>query len=404
VDVRTQPSPTSTPHLDRDLAPPTRFGRYVFAGEIGTGGMGVVYAAYDPELDRMVAVKLLRDGDVRLQQRLRREAQVMARLAHPNVVAIHDAGTFEGRMFIAMEYVDGETLARWISRPHAQREILDVYCAAGRGLAAAHAAGIVHRDFKPDNVLIGHDGRVRVGDFGLACAAGARPRLPSLPALTAPGTLLGTRYYMAPELYKGVDADVRSDQFSFCVSLFAALYGDLPCSGVTPDAPASGARGSDARDASYRRTADDAARSSDGTRASCRLPAHPLGRRVGRRVRAALRRGLAVDPAARFSSIDELLAELAPSPRRPLPWLLALGATLAVLALGTGGPAPNTAACDPAPGATGLLGPERADVGKPNDAALLDPRPQPAAAAGDPRETCPDLRATVERPPGIVSR
>ncbi|HSS01717.1 MAG TPA: serine/threonine-protein kinase, partial [Kofleriaceae bacterium] len=312
--------PSSVPALD-DFAPRTQFGRYVFAGEIGFGGMGVVYAAHDPELDRLVAVKLLRgDSDPQLELRLRREAQAMAQLAHPNVVTVHDVGAFEGRMFIAMEYVEGETLARWLHRPRSQREILEVYCAAGRGLAAAHAAGIVHRDFKPENVLIGRDGRVRVGDFGLACPTctgrspvGAGPDTVHAPSesaealarLTTPGTLLGTRHYMAPELYQGAVADARSDQFSFCVALFASLH---------------------------RRRPFEVNAASALARNPQPIPLREIERaRVPRRVRAALRRGLAIDPASRFPSLDELLEALAPSPHRLRRPLIAVAAAVAAM-------------------------------------------------------------------------
>jgi tetratricopeptide (TPR) repeat protein len=295
----------ATPALTPALVPGIRIGRYVVAREIGAGGMGVVYAAHDPELDRMVAVKVLRGGNDRLRERLRREAQSMAQLAHPNVVAVYDVGTFDDSVFIGMEYVAGDTLAGWLSTPRSQREILDAYCSAGRGLAAAHAAGIVHRDFKPENVLIGNDDRVRVGDFGLArttataggiraanteaaeMPAGARPSVPSV--LTAAGTLLGTPYYMAPELYRGAEASSRSDQFSFCVALFTALYDERPFE-------------------------DDMAAGADAP--DFRLRAPQARRRVSRRVHAAIQRGLEIDPAARFASLDELLAELVPRPRR----------------------------------------------------------------------------------------
>jgi eukaryotic-like serine/threonine-protein kinase len=235
VFVRTATPSPSTPRSGERFEAPVQFGRYVFAGELGAGGMGVVYAARDPELDRIVAVKLLRgESDPRRQDRLRREAQVMAQLAHPNVVAVYDVGVLEDGLFIAMEYVEGETLARWLAAPRSRREILDAYCAAGRGLAAAHAAGIVHRDFKPENVLVGKDGRVRVSDFGLARPTALRAQLrgtvaegpgaalvagltPPLSDLTAPGTLMGTPRYMAPEVHGGKEADALSDQFSFCV-------------------------------------------------------------------------------------------------------------------------------------------------------------------------------------------
>src|SRR5450432_4656133 len=150
-------------------------GRYVVLGLVGRGGMGEVYAAYDPELDRKVAVKLLRvkpGAGVSLtegRQRTLREAQAIARLSHPNVVVVYDVGTFEDKVFIAMEFVEGHTLTYWLeSQPRSWQEILKVFVAAGRGLAAAHDKGLVHRDFKPDNVMVGSDNQVRVMDFGLA--------------------------------------------------------------------------------------------------------------------------------------------------------------------------------------------------------------------------------------------
>jgi serine/threonine protein kinase len=147
-------------------------GRYVVLDQIGAGGMGVVYKAYDPELDRTVALKLLQGegGASAFRERLAREAQALARLSHPNVIAVHDVGSFAGVVFLAMEYVDGETLRQWLSAkpPPSRRAILDAFIDAGEGLAAAHRAGLVPRDFKPDNVMVGRDGRVRVLDFGLA--------------------------------------------------------------------------------------------------------------------------------------------------------------------------------------------------------------------------------------------
>ncbi|MBC8070542.1 MAG: serine/threonine protein kinase, partial [Deltaproteobacteria bacterium] len=155
-------------------------GRYVVLDKLGSGGMGIVYAAYDPELDRKVAVKLIRPG-VRgrtevARARLLREAQALARLSHPGVVAVHDVGTFEDQVFVAMEFVDGVDMAQWARRgKRSWRDVLGIVRQAGEGLAAAHAAGVIHRDFKPENVLIGNDGRPRVLDFGLALTAGPEP-------------------------------------------------------------------------------------------------------------------------------------------------------------------------------------------------------------------------------------
>ena len=148
-------------------------GRYLVLEQRGAGGMGVVYVAYDPDLDRKVAIKLLKPGISADQTRLRREGQAMARLQHPHVVTVFDVGIFEDRIFIAMELVEGTTLGEWLEeRPRSWREIVDIFAQAGRGLASAHAVDLVHRDFKPGNVLVGADGRVRVGDFGLARSAG----------------------------------------------------------------------------------------------------------------------------------------------------------------------------------------------------------------------------------------
>src|SRR6185312_791559 len=178
------PTPPSAP-TDTAAVPLARgasIGRYVVLGLVGRGGMGEVYAAYDPELDRKVAVKLLRvkaGNGVSLtegRQRTLREAQAIARLSHPNVVVVFDVGTFEEKVFIAMEFVDGNTVTYWLEqKPRTWREILDVFIAAGRGLIAAHEKGLVHRDFKPDNVMVGRDGQVRVMDFGLARQMGAKP-------------------------------------------------------------------------------------------------------------------------------------------------------------------------------------------------------------------------------------
>ena len=247
------PLPSGTAPVARGL---TLADRYTVLDSLGRGGMGEVLSAYDARLDRRVALKRLHRDALHpqsqedLETRLVREAQAMARLSHPNVVAIYDVGTLEdGTIFIAMEMVEGRTLRRWCEeRPRSWREVLAVFLEAGRGLAAAHEAGLVHRDFKPENVLVGNDGRVRVTDFGLARAGpgappaegpGTPPPSPTLPPgaldspLTLQGTLLGTPRFMAPELLRAGPADARSDLFAFCVALHEALYGQHPFSGAT---------------------------------------------------------------------------------------------------------------------------------------------------------------------------
>ncbi len=215
-------------------------GRYRIERKLGSGGMGTVLEAYDPELARAVAIKVLHPdpgGDVEmLRALLLREAQAMARLNHPNVVAVFDVGTTENQIFIAMELVIGTTLADWLKAKRSRTEIVDAFVQAGRGLVAAHEAGLVHRDFKPANVLVGADGRVRVSDFGLARNP-ARPRAPSPSAFeTQAGGLIGTPSYMSPEQWRGQAADARSDQWSFALALFEALAGRHPFAAESLDA------------------------------------------------------------------------------------------------------------------------------------------------------------------------
>ena len=278
-----------------------RVAQFVLLERLGAGGMGVVFAAFDEKLERKVAIKLVatQGSDERAHQRLLREAQAQGRLSHPNVVTVYEVGTLpEGRLFIAMELVKGQTLRGWQqSGTRGWQDIVARYAAAGDGLAAAHRAGIVHRDFKPDNVLVGDDGRVRVADFGLAFAAEAElpppdPSEPpsgerSRPELTAVGAVLGTPGYMAPEQFVGAAVDARTDQFSFCVALYEALHGERPNADL---AFANGAR------PPLRRAEPD--------------PSYP------RWLWDALMRGLAHDPAARFPSMDALLAELTRSRAR----------------------------------------------------------------------------------------
>jgi predicted Ser/Thr protein kinase len=287
--------PMAASTSETELLRGARFGRYVVLDWLGAGGMGVVYSAYDPDLNRKVALKVLRnDGTDRLPFRdlLLAEAQAMAQLAHPNVVTVFDVGSVDDRVFLAMELIEGQTLTSWLrARRRKHSEILAMFVAAGNGLAAAHAAGLIHRDFKPDNVLVGNDGRVRVTDFGLARTAPPGPdsavRGPSDPvAASAPQTgLAGTLAYMAPEQYLRRSADARADQFSFAVALHEALYGERPfTSSPVSDDPA----------------AVTTPRRSD-------VPAA---------LRQVLLRALRHDPDERYPSITELLAELAPPPRR----------------------------------------------------------------------------------------
>jgi tetratricopeptide (TPR) repeat protein/predicted Ser/Thr protein kinase len=279
-------------------------GRYVVLELLGVGGMGEVFAAYDPELDRKIAVKLLRSGDEghssAASERLIREAKAMAKLSHRNVITVHDVGTHKGRVFVAMEYLEGGTLADWMKQgPHPWRAVVEKFRAAGLGLAAAHAQGLVHRDFKPANVLIGSDGRVRVADFGLARRAGdareerrltpvADQALDEAEALDEPltpgGTMLGTPAYMAPEQYYGHPVDARADQFSFCVALYEALYGERPFPGDNLHARMLAcARG--------------------------RIRDPPAGSSVPNRLRRIIVRGLAHDPEQRWPDMDSLLVK-----------------------------------------------------------------------------------------------
>jgi len=225
-----------------ELQPGGRIGRYQILGALGRGGMGEVYAAYHPDLDRRIAVKVVQGSGGTADDRrgrLLREARAIARLSHPNVVVVHDAGTFGDRVFIAMELIDGWTIDQWLrAEPRSWQQILDVFIAAGRGLAAAHAAGVIHRDFKPQNVMIAKDGAVRVTDFGLARLQEEDGRdrrtvhdddsTVSLGPATKTGALMGTPAYMSPEQARREAIDARSDQFSFCVALHEALLGKRP--------------------------------------------------------------------------------------------------------------------------------------------------------------------------------
>jgi hypothetical protein len=274
---------------------PDKIDRYMLIRPLGAGGMGKVYAAYDPDLDRKVAIKLLHAdgaGSADHRARMLREAQAMARVASPNVVQVFDVGAFDDQIYITMELVAGGTLRGWLAEaPRTWRDIVRVFVAAGRGLAAAHAKELIHRDFKPDNVLVDGD-RVCVGDFGLATARGApvRASLAELavePAeldrrVTEAGSILGTPAYMAPEQLAGEEADARSDQFAFCVALYEALYRVRPYE--APSIPAL-----------------IAVMSERAVRPPAGLPSW---------LRAVLARGLATDRARRYPAMADLLADL----------------------------------------------------------------------------------------------
>ena len=274
----TVPSDTSdVPSFEGD-----KVGRYLLLREIGSGAMGRVFAGFDPELGRRVAVKLVADGSHVLARYLRTEGRMLATLSHSNIVPVFDVGQDGDRAFIVMELVDGMSLAEWLeAAPRTRREILRAWCDAGRGLAAAHAAGVIHRDFKASNVLIARDGHVRVADFGLARASDADAAHP----------VEGTRGYMAPEAYASGVATEAVDQYAFCVSLHRALTGVYPVGGTI---------------------------------------------RVSGRVGKVIERGLALDPAMRWPSMAIVVRELERALRVPRGvWIAA--AVLVAGALGSAG-------------------------------------------------------------------
>lgn len=277
------PTPTPTPDPDEALAG-AKIGRFLVLRKLGEGGMGVVYAAYDAHLDRTVALKLLggqREGnDAESLARFEREARALAQLSHPNVVQVHDVGLHAGGMFIAMEYVHGVTLQRWLETPRSWQAIVATLVQAGRGLEAAHQAKLVHRDFKPGNVMIGDDGRVRVLDFGLVHGVGEADE-----RLTSRDSHPGTPAYMAPEQIEGREVDPLTDQFAFCMVAFEALYGTLPF-GTGP-------------------LLARATRMMMG-----KIQPRPARTKVPRRIDEVLRRGLAVTPDRRWPSLTTLLREL----------------------------------------------------------------------------------------------
>jgi serine/threonine protein kinase len=318
--------------VSTELAPGASVGKYRLDRVLGTGGMGVVWAAFDPDLERPVAIKVLRslDSVATLRTRLLREARAMARLKHPNVLTVYEVGTDRNRDYIAMELIEGADLDRWLATQPPRADVLAALVAAGRGLAAAHDAGLIHRDLKPHNILRGRDGRVYVTDFGLArgqieegidvvqtplaaiaVAATSQPRaLDSVldSPLTQTGMLIGTPAYMAPEQFAGHAPDPRSDQFAFCVTAWEALTGARPFAG---------------KNLEELRLAATA-----GVRPDAQVPP---------RIYAVLARGLAADPAARWPDMHGVLRELeaaiAPPPARRRRAPLIVAASVAVAAL-----------------------------------------------------------------------
>jgi eukaryotic-like serine/threonine-protein kinase len=320
---------------------------------IGEGGMGVVFLARDVRLDRDVAVKLCTGLSASAVHRIQREAMALAKLAHPNVVVVFQAGELDGRFFIAMEHVAGGTARSWVATaPRRPREIVALYVAAGEGLAAAHAAGLVHRDFKPDNVLVGADGRPRVADFGLVRAADERARplnasvggdaagCTGATLVTKAGTVMGTPAYMPPEQLAGAELDARADQYAFAASLWEALMGWRATVGGAPLGGPS-ALGSPA--AEIGRNGSIAAEPADELRASRPERERSSGEAAGevrpdvpRHVVAALRRALAERREDRWPDLAALLAELRRDPaatrRRVTAGAVALGLTAAMAA------------------------------------------------------------------------
>jgi tRNA A-37 threonylcarbamoyl transferase component Bud32/tetratricopeptide (TPR) repeat protein len=324
ADASTRPR-AALPEPQRGQA----LGRYVVLERLGAGAMGVVFAAYDPELDRRVALKLLhaRHDDERARARLVREAQSLARVTHPRVIAVHDVGVHEGRVFLAMEYVAGMTLRAFMAEPaHSLEQRLAVLRAAGEGLAAVHRAGLVHRDFKPDNVMIAAAGEVKVMDFGLArsregelsaddaelvtgvdtLSASSRRVAPDL---TQAGAMIGTPAYMAPESLAGLPADARSDQFAFAVTCHEALYGVRPFGGATVPSLAHAI-------------------------ASGRIVDPPKTSRVPSWLRRVILRGLTGEPDARWPDLDAFVAALADDPIRKRRRRVLTGASVGLSALG----------------------------------------------------------------------
>jgi tetratricopeptide (TPR) repeat protein len=298
----------------------TKIGRFEVLEHLGSGGMGTVVAARDPHLDRRVAIKLVRTrafagGEVVAREQLIREARAMARLSHENVLTVHEVDTVDDQVFIAMELAAGGSLKAWLqAEPRSWREVLDRFIKAGRGLVAAHAAGLIHRDFKPDNVLLTHDGAVRVADFGLVGVRAAAVDASTTDAggngqETLTGKLVGTPAYMAPEQIRGDKVDARADQYAFCASLYEALHGHLPFAADSIGALVLGLEGR-------------------------QLRPPPADTPVPAWVHGPVVRGLSTDPEARHPSMRALIAALEADPaaaRRRRRTAIVVGASFALV-------------------------------------------------------------------------
>ncbi len=336
------------------FVPGEKIGRYVLLEEVGQGGMGVVFAAFDPQLNRKIALKILRaqqaepDNKRQLRARLFREAQAIAKLSHPNVITVFDVGNVGASVFVGMEFVEGLTLTDFLATPRPLESILDAFAQAGRGLSAAHQAGLVHRDFKPDNVLMGFDGIARVSDFGLARSdpslvveegdsdefeAHSPQAVDDVDLLSSPmtqaGAVVGTPRYMAPEQHAGAPPDPRSDQFAFCVALYQALYRQDPYVAHSMERLVH-------------------------AKQEGRIAEPPSGVPIPGRIEQLIWRGLAPDPRRRYTTMEALLEDLRDLPavagRPVLRWVVGLGlssAALGIAALQSGGT--TRAPCDDGP-------------------------------------------------------
>jgi serine/threonine protein kinase len=323
---------------------PVVLGRFTLLRELGAGTNGVVYEARDPELDRHVAVKVLRPEAREQRERLLREARSLARLAHPNVVTVYEVGSFEQGLYVAMELVEGQTMRQWLETPRSTREIVGVLAQAARGLGAAHDRDVVHRDFKPDNVLVGDDGRVRVLDFGLAGALEPlEPVIENDPTaihLTRTGEMIGTPAYMAPEVFRGDSLDARADQFSLCVVAYEALTGERPFPG-------------------------NDVRSIRAAVLAGNLPSGTAG--LPRSLRSVISRGLSIDPAQRHRDMRSLIQHFESWSRSQrlgrVRWMLGTAAILGTIAgsvtLGTWVFGERGSSDEPEPESEARLGEER---------------------------------------------